>query len=417
MMDDSPFGHVHCRACGREMRPEALICPRCDAIVTGRGPAVAPYHAPSSPQQAGPRAPAPPPEAVTTEVPADWAPSAIRAAATVATARVSPPFEYALEPAAPVSEVAAPAMDPPAAPVRAATKEPSRRAVVTRRRFRPIDLWRRYLPPVRLVWLFLGILVAVGGGFVSGLRAYPLLAIPVVGAITDLAFQKVRFPKLRFPDAALATSLFLSVIIWPAELTLPLLSIVVVSIGLRHFVRAGGHPWFNPAAAGLVLATALFALPSSWHVGLNWTEIALVALFGVVLMVRAPHAWRIPVFYFGTYLLVVLGLTFALGAGARWPLAIEFEVLSGASVFFGFFMVTEPRTAPSARWAMAVYGSLLGVVSAGFPVLFTEVPALGALGVIAPFLALLVGNFFTLVLPSARGAQRRPASVGTASPG
>ncbi|HYK93404.1 MAG TPA: RnfABCDGE type electron transport complex subunit D, partial [Thermoplasmata archaeon] len=318
---------------------------------------------------------------------------------------------------------ALPAPRPAPAPVAARPALPvspkpalARKPVPARRKFRISDIWKRYLPPVRLVWLFLGILVAVGGGFVSGARAYPLIAIPVVGAIVDLAFQKVRFPRLRFPDAALATSLFLSLIIWPADVSLSLISIAVVAVGLRHFVRAGGHPWFNPAAAGLVLATAIFALPTSWHVGLSNAEIGLVALLGVILMIRAPHAWRIPVFYFASNLIVVLALTFALGAGARWPMAIEYEVLSGASVFFGFFMVTEPRTAPSARWAMALFGIVVGVTSAAFPVLFTEVPVLGALGVIAPFLALMAGNAMTLILPAARGSQRS-VPAPSAAPG
>ena len=413
VMDEGLFGHVHCRSCGREMRPGALICPRCDAL--GLGPVVA------ARAMAADRATAAPPPGVARTLvppveihsePVGEAEEAVTGPVGMTelsrSAVVVPrPVEYVWEPAPP---------EPPAPIAAAPAAVAARKAPVVRRKFRPIDIWRRYLPPVRLVWIFLGILVAVGGGFVSSTRAIPLLVLPVTALITDLAFQKVRFPRLRIPDAAIATSLFLALIIWPADVTLALLSIAVVSVGLRHFVRAGGHPWFNPAAAGLVLATAIFALPTSWHVGLSSGEIVLVALFGTLLIVRAPHAWRIPVFYFASNLVTVLAITFALGAGATWPMALEFEVFSGASVFFGFFMVTEPRTAPSARWAMAVFGGIVGVVSGAFPVLFAEVPVLGALGVIAPFLALFVGNLFTL-LPFARGARRAaPSPSATAAP-
>ncbi len=419
MTDEAPLGHVHCRSCGREMRPGGLICPRCEALGI-RFPALTAEVPAPAPVVEGPPIPAPAAPLSAPLHARGLAPGFGRPRPAVH--RGHRPEGRSLlpavpAPAAPLSPVAPeiPARLPPvpaAVPVTAAPPAPR-----PRRRFRPIDLWRRYLPPVRLVWISLGILVAYGGGFVSSARASPLLLVPLVGILTDLLFQRVRFPRLRVPDAAIATSLFLALIIWPTDVSLPLLSIVVASVGLRHFVRSGGHPWLNPAAAGLALATILFALPTSWHVGLTLEETVLVAALGGLLMVRAPHAWRIPVFYFATYLTLVVAFAFALGAGAHWTQSLLLEGLSGESVFFGFFMVTEPRTAPSARWAMAAFGILVGIVSAGFPVLFTEVPVLNALGVIAPFLALFTGNLFTLVLPSARGVQRSAPVAATAVAG
>lgn len=281
-----------------------------------------------------------------------------------------------------------------------------RSARSSRRPFRPIDIWKRYLPPVRLVWLFLGIILASVGGFDSWTIAGPLLTIPIVGAITDMAFQRVRFPRLRFPDAALATSLFLSLIIWPTTTDLALLSIAVVAVGLRHVVRVSSHPLLNPAAAGITIATVLFALPTSWHVGLTPVDAAVIAILGAILIVRAPHTWRMPVFYFATYLPITVAITLVLGAGAHLPLLLEVGALGPASVFFGMFMVTEPRTAPTARRAMALFAAIVGISSGLLPLVFTEVPTLGALGVLAPFLALFVGNVMTAVLPSARGTGR-----------
>jgi hypothetical protein len=66
---------------------------------------------------------------------------------------------------------------------------------------------------------------------------------------------------------------------------------------------------------------------------------------------------------------------------------------------------------------MWVFAISVGVVSAALPVVFTEVTALGAFGVLAPFLALFVGNVLTVALPSARGARRptvsRPVAPAT----
>ncbi len=434
-MTESPLAaHVHCRSCGREMHPGALICLRCEALgirMGGAGSSVAAAReapAVSAPANGSLRAP-PVSEALGAAAAFPRPPRAVHRRpyvprlATVPVPAVPPAPPTPPAPRTPTAPPPA-VVVPPAPKATAATAAVPARAPPTsagrsapaRRRFRPIDLWKRYLPPVRLVWISLGILLALGDGFVSAARAGPLIAVPLIGAITDLGFQRVRFPRLRFPDAALATSLFLSLIIWPSDVSLPLVSIAIASIGLRHFVRTGGHPWFNPAAAGLSLATVLFALPTSWHVGLTTSALVAIVVLGVLLIARAPHAWRIPVAYFAAYFVTLIALTVAVGAAGQLASAITLEGLSGASLFFGFFMVTEPRTAPSARRAMLVFGALVGVVAAGFPVLFAELPVVGALGVIAPFLALFVGNAFTMILPSARGSRRSaPATAVGAS--
>ncbi len=316
----------------------------------------------------------------------------------------------ASSPATPVPPVAA--VPPP----RASPPSSSSR----RRPFRPIDLWKRYLPPVRLVWLFLGVLLASVGGFESAAIAGPLVTVPIVGAIVDLAFQRVRFPRLRFPDAALATSLFVSLIVWPATVDLALLSVAIVSVGLRHVLRVNSHPVLNPAAAGIAVATVLFGLSTSWHLGFGTTAAALVVALGAVLIVRAPHTWRMPVFYFAAYLPVTIAIAVGLGAGGQLVPLLEAGALGPASLFFGLFMVSEPRTAPTARRAMAIFAGLVGLVAGVLPLLFAEVAALGPLGVLAPFLALFAGNVVTAVLPSARGsggASRRPAERSVRRPG
>ncbi|MCI4362508.1 MAG: hypothetical protein L3J77_04895, partial [Thermoplasmata archaeon] len=118
-------------------------------------------------------------------------------------------------------------------------------------RFGIRTIWKRYLPPVRLVWIFLAILVWHEGGLVSRAVAEPLLLLPLVAAVTDLGFQKIRFPHLRIPDAAIANGLFLTVILWPTVVSLAVVSVAVATVGVRHAIRVGGHPVLNPAAAGV----------------------------------------------------------------------------------------------------------------------------------------------------------------------
>ncbi|MFI5414044.1 MAG: RnfABCDGE type electron transport complex subunit D, partial [Candidatus Lutacidiplasmatales archaeon] len=284
------------------------------------------------------------------------------------------------------------------------------------RSFLPVRIWKRYFPPVRLVWIFLGLLVWNADGFVSRAVAWPLLVLPIVAALTDLGLQAARFPRLRFPDAAIANGLFLSVILWPATVSLELTAVVVATVGLRHLVRLAGHPILNPAALGVTLAAVVFALPQPWHVGLTLHDTEIVAALGLILWSRAWHTWRLWATFFATNIALTLILADYLAGSSILPLVIQTSVLGAAPVFYGFFMVSEPRTAPSNRRAMLVFGALVGVSAAVFPVLFAEYPTISALGVLTPYLALFLGNIFAVALPSARGA-RRPASVAPSSGG
>lgn len=282
------------------------------------------------------------------------------------------------------------------------------------RSFAPVRTWKRYFPPVRLVWIFLALLVWNADGFVSRAAAWPLLVLPLAAALADLGLQFARFPKVRFPDAAIANGLFLSVILWPATVSIELTAIAVATVGVRHLLRTGGHPIFNPAALGVTLAATVFALPQPWHVGLTLHDSALIVALGLILWSRAWHTWRLWGVFFAANIAVTLLLAEYLAGSAVLPIVIQTSVLGAAPLFYGFFMVTEPRTAPSNRRAMIMFGALVGVSGAVFPVLFAEYPTFTALGVLTPYLALFLGNVFAVVLPSARGA-RRPAQARPAS--
>jgi Na+-translocating ferredoxin:NAD+ oxidoreductase RnfD subunit len=269
------------------------------------------------------------------------------------------------------------------------------------------------------VWIFLLVIVWNGDGFVNRAVAWPLLAVPLAAATSDLALQWARFPRLRFPDAAVATGLFLSVILWPTAVSIELTAVAIATVGIRHLLRVGGHPVLNPAAVGASLAATVFAMPQPWHVGLTFDDTILVAVLGVILASRAWHTWRIWVLYFVTNIASTLLLADYLAGSSVLPLVIQTSVLGAAPVFYGFFMVSEPRTAPSNRRVMFLFGAIVGVSAALFPVLFVEIPAISALGVLTPYLALFLGNAFAVALPSSRGRHRvatSPAPGGARRP-
>lgn len=272
----------------------------------------------------------------------------------------------------------------------------------------PVRIWKRYFPPVRLVWIFLVLILWNVDGFVSKTVALPLLLLPAVAAAADVGLQLTRFPKVRIPDAAIANGFFLSLILWPTTISIELAAVAVATVGIRHLIRLGGHPVFNPAAVGVAIAAVVFALPQPWHVGLTLNDSILLAVLGLILWSRARHTWRLWGVYFAVNIAATLLLAYHLAGSSVLPLVIQTSVLGAAPIFYGFFMVTEPRTAPSARWAMIVFGALVGVSNALLPMLLAQNVDLAALGVLTPYLALFLGNGFAVALPSARGA-RRPA--------
>ncbi|MCI4354068.1 MAG: RnfABCDGE type electron transport complex subunit D [Thermoplasmata archaeon] len=420
MSEDAALSHVHCPRCGREMR-RGELCSSCGALTPIVTPV--PTEVLEQPSPIARTAPAAtPPRPTPSTVPRLPAGRRLPQRVHAPPVRVyRPSWKPASRSNVSYNDVLERVPTPVPRPVAALQAAPrTATAAVSsaspRRKFRVQDIWKRYLPPVRLVWIFLAILTWDGGAFDSAAVAGPILLILGVGIMTDLGFQYVRFPKFRIPDTAIATSLFIALIIWPAEASLALASVAVAGVGMRHFFRIGGHPMFNPAALGLTFAVLMFALPNSWHVGVSLQEQVLVAIFGTILIVKAPHTWRFPVFFFAAYIPLVLLIAVAYGGASQLGMIFTTEAIGSQAVFFAFFMVSEPRTAPSSRRAMIFYALMLGGVTAFLPLLFTELPYVGGLGMIAPFLALFLGNAYTVLAPASRGQRKAPAAKPAAAP-
>ncbi len=73
----------------------------------------------------------------------------------------------------------------------------------------------------------------------------------------------------------------------------------------------------------------------------------LVAGLGAILILRPRHTWRFPAYLFAAYVPAVLAIAFLYGAGSGWSLILWTGALGPQAVFYGMFMVSEPRTASS----------------------------------------------------------------------
>ncbi len=258
--------------------------------------------------------------------------------------------------------------------------------------------------PARLLWIFLlvlGVYAIVSA--LQGAGIVPLIALPALAVETDVLFQMFRFHRIRAPDAAMATGLLLALLLPPTVPLLQAAGVAAAAIALRHVLRFRDRPVFNPAAAGVLMGAVFFGLAPSW-----WGSIgmALVVVLGIVLTLRTPGSWRIPLAFFLSYATLSILANLALGEVTS-PQVLFLGAVDPAMLFFGFFMVPEPRasvTRPLDRW---IFGLLVGVVTGVLPAFLPS---------LAPLVALLLGNVAALALRSAHAVESpRSAAKAKAS--
>jgi len=258
----------------------------------------------------------------------------------------------------------------------------------------------RYLPPVRATWLAL-VALAIGSLLdLGGLGLASLFVLPIVAVATDLVWSKVRFERLRFPDAALVTGLLMALLFPPTVGLAAAGACVLAATSLRHALRFRGHPWFNPAALGVVLGALLFGISPAWWVGVSPAGEIAVGVVGVLLVLRSPSNWRIPATFFLVYG-VVAGLVHFLFGGILSGELLLLYTFDSVALFFGFFMVVEPRTAPSDPALQPMYAGTVAVAAVLLPLVM---PSLGIL------VALLFGNLIAIALRRAEPDRTAVAS-------
>ncbi|MCI4340545.1 MAG: RnfABCDGE type electron transport complex subunit D, partial [Thermoplasmata archaeon] len=202
-----------------------------------------------------------------------------------------------------------------------------------------------------------------------------------------------------FPDAAIVTGLFLALLLPPVVPAIAAGSATLAAITLRHVLRRKGRPWLNPAAAGMLVGAVFFGLAPAWWGAINEN---LVIVLGILLIVWQRRNWRLPLVFLGGYagLAVLQRVVFSLSTGlVLVPRVLFLSAVDPTVLFFGFFMVAEPRTAPSDTGTQPIYAIVVAASAAILPLFLPTVSAL---------VGLLIGNVAAVALRS--GAASLSAS-------
>ncbi len=295
-----------------------------------------------------------------------------------------------------------------AAPARKAAPPPNSAKARVQRGWRKV---LAFFPPVRLVWIFLLTLFYLSGGLAARAGWESLFAVIGASVAIDLGFQWGRYGRLRFPDGALAVAGFLMVLLDPTVVTLPLVAVVVTTHVLRQVLRSSGRPWFNPTALGLTVGFFVIGTQVPWAVGTTPQLELVMLVMGLLLILRQRSSWRLPFYFFVSAMPLLLLAPLDLGGAPSlsWS-AFLMANLSPLTIFFGLFMVPEPRTAPPSPRHMWIFAVLVGELYAFLPLTFTTWTQLAPIGAITPFLALFAGNIFTVLLRAHTARQRKAQS-------
>lgn len=93
---------------------------------------------------------------------------------------------------------------------------------------------------------------------------------------------------------------------------------------------------------------------------LGETSAVLLLLGGVYLLITKTAKWRLVASFFGTYVLVQTVLHQWTPAVVSDPL---YGVLTGGAILGGFFMVTDPVSAPKTQGAQWMYGAFIAILT------------------------------------------------------
>jgi Na+-translocating ferredoxin:NAD+ oxidoreductase RnfD subunit len=223
---------------------------------------------------------------------------------------------------------------------------------------------RFFRTPKGLLLLVLAALAAVAAP-AEGLRvvAPGLVAAVVVSAAIDAVILRWRSGRWELPSGAILTALIVAMILTSHEPWFVVVSTAVVGVVSKYVFRVGGANVFNPAALALVATFYVFNTGQSWWGALPALPIAAVALLvaGGVFITDRVNKVPLVIAFLGVYY-----LCFAVAAFVGRPQLVA-EIFRApdlhASLYFAFFILTDPPTSPVRHRHQVVCGVVAAVVS------------------------------------------------------
>ncbi|NHM32031.1 RnfABCDGE type electron transport complex subunit D [Neobacillus terrae] len=206
------------------------------------------------------------------------------------------------------------------------------------------------------------------------------------GVIVDIILNIIKRRKWTLPEGAVITGLIIALILSTATSILVVGATAVFAILSKHFLVYKKKPIFNPAAFGLLFSFLFFKTGQSWWGAFGdlsvWTILFL--LVGGYMVANRIHKFPQVFSFLGTtFVMLALMGYFNIGDAVD---ALRPPFING-TLFFAFFMLTDPPTSPAKDKDQVIFGFL--TAAAGTLVY----AAFG--GLIYLFIGLCLGNLYT----------------------
>jgi len=223
---------------------------------------------------------------------------------------------------------------------------------------------RFFRTPKGLLLIVLAVLTAVAAP-VEGLRAVApgLVAAVAASAAIDAVILRLRNGRWELPSGAILTALIVAMVLTSHEPWFVVVLTAVAGVLSKYVFRAGGANVFNPAALALVATFYVFGTGQNWWGALPELPIAAIALLIAGGAFIADRVNKVPIVlaFLGVYY-----LCFAVAAFVGQPQHVA-EIFRApdlhASLYFAFFILTDPPTSPIRHRDQVLCGVVAAAVS------------------------------------------------------
>jgi Na+-translocating ferredoxin:NAD+ oxidoreductase RnfD subunit len=248
-----------------------------------------------------------------------------------------------------------------------------------------LDKWLK-TPKGYVALAMLAYLVIASIGYKSIMGIKNAIVAVIAAVVVDIAINIFKRKKAAKPDGAVITALIIALILSFATSTFVIAATAILAILSKHLLVYKKKPIFNPAVVGLLLSVFLFKTGQSWWGAFGdlsaWTMIFLF-IGGYVIANRINKFPQVFAFLLTSFILLAIMGIFHIGdaVDALRPPFVN------ATLFFGFFMLTDPPTSPAKDKDQVIFGILTAAAGTIIYALFG--------GLIYLFIGLLLGNLYT----------------------
>lgn len=226
------------------------------------------------------------------------------------------------------------------------------------------DLVRFCRTPKGLLTIILVALAGVAApGEGLGLVWPGVVAASIAAMLVDAPILRLRNGEWEFPSGALLTGLIVAMVLSPHEPWYVAAITAAMGVASKYVLRTRSANIFNPAALALVVTFYMFDTGQSWWGALpDMTPYALIALFATgIFITDRVNKMPLVLAFLGVYYLLFTITTFVSDPGRLVEIYRAPDLQ--AVLFFAFFMLTDPPTAPPKYPDQIVCGVLVAVVS------------------------------------------------------